>query len=441
MLSDELRALRYQAQQAVLGGGSRQFQTALPYRTDTNGDADGGFAPLGSFVRLENEAALAHFHRGLRQLASREAPNEKVRIVVYGGSHTEADAYPGYLRKYLQSRFGNGGQGFVLLGKLNSWYRTLDSQAWHQSLTVAHARYRLDVHDEPLGLFGAALYGRSSAGFGEVITARDSPNTEFEVQYYQQPHGGDFTLQVDDKSVARISTRSDRTAIGYHAFELPEGRHAIRARLRGNGRVRLFGITAETRGPGVVVDTLGIGGARMASVLRWDESIWAEALLHRQPALVVFAYGTNEASEEYHSATKYEQELRHSLQRLRRALPDASCLMVAPFDVEERRDGHWATLINLPGIIETQRRISKEYECAFWDGYAFMGGAGSMHRWAEARPQLASPDHVHLTKLGYVYAGIAIGDALMRRYDSAPGSIPTSPSGQSPADARATDGE
>jgi hypothetical protein len=26
---------------------------------------------------------------------------------------------------------------------------------------------------------------------------------------------------------------------------------------------------------------------------------------------------------------------------------------------------------------------------------------------------------VHLTKLGYVYAGIAIGDALMRAYDEA----------------------
>ena len=41
-----------------------------------------------------------------------------------------------------------------------------------------------------------------------------------------------------------------------------------------------------------------------------------------------------------------------------------------------------------------------------------------MRRWIYAKPPLASPDHIHLTRRGYVYTGIALGDALMRAYDA-----------------------
>ena len=46
-----------------------------------------------------------------------------------------------------------------------------------------------------------------------------------------------------------------------------------------------------------------------------------------------------------------------------------------------------------------------------------MGGAGSINRWVNAKPSLAAPDHIHLTRRGYVVAGTAIGDALLRAYD------------------------
>ncbi len=77
--------------------------------------------------------------------------------------------------------------------------------------------------------------------------------------------GGDFTLQAYGKSIVRLKTRSQNTGPSYYAFRTTPGRHASRARLHGNGVVRLFGITAETARPGVVVDTLGISefGARL----------------------------------------------------------------------------------------------------------------------------------------------------------------------------------
>jgi lysophospholipase L1-like esterase len=208
--------------------------------------------------------------------------------------------------------------------------------------------------------------------------------------------------------------------MGYFGFDAPPGRHVVRVQPLGGGVIRVFGIVAETTSPGVVVDTLGIGGATIAGQLRWNESIWSDAARHRTPDLVTLAYGTNELMDPDLSFATYERQLRQALDRIRRVLPETSCVLLSPFDVPVLKDGRWGVRQNLVGLIGVQRRVSREFGCGFWDGYAFMGGSGSMHRWVTAKPPLARPDHVHLTRLGYAYAGAAIADALMRAFDSGP---------------------
>ena len=416
-LNAELHKLRRAAQERVLGRHCPPGPNALAYAPrdgdQPSGSAEASAGAAGHFVPIGNEAALMPFHQALARLAAGQDPDGKVRILAYGASHTQADVYPGYLRAYLQSRFGDGGQGFVLIGRVNSWYRTLDTQAWHKELTVHHARYRDNVQDEPLGLFGAALVGRRGGGYGEIVTSGDSPNTRFELHYFRQRGGGDFSVRVDGKAIARIQTGSSMSGPAYHAFETTPGLHRIRAELVGNGPVRLFGVVAETSTPGVVVDTLGIGGARMTSQLRWQEQTWMDAVRRREPDLITFAYGTNETLDRGRSIARYERQVRAVLTRVRAALPHVSCVMLGPFELPRP---HRARFLS---VIDVQRRLSKEFGCGFWDGYAFMGGQeGSMQRWASVQPPLASPDQIHLTRLGYVYAGIAIGDALMRAYDS-----------------------
>jgi lysophospholipase L1-like esterase len=425
-ITPELHRLRRAAQDQVLGKHSPPGPHAMSYAPVSVNDAffpeeAGESAPIpsaqGRFVPIENESALDHFHRALGRLASAEEGDQKVRILAYGASHTQADVYPGYLRAYLQSRFGDGGQGFVLLGRINHWYRTLDTQADHKSLSLRHARYKLDVKDEPLGLFGAALVGSATNAYGEVILSEKSPNTRFELHYYRQPQGGDFDLSVDGHVIARIETKAPTAGPAYHAFETTPGPHRIRAQLKGGGPVRLFGITAETANRGIVVDTLGISGARMTSSLRWHEDTWIDAIRRRNPDLVTFAYGTNEATNPAMSIQNYERQVREVLARLKKAAPNASCVLISPFDFPQVQGEHSTRRPVLERIVEAQRRIAAETGCGFWNGYAFMGGAGSMRRWASATPPLAAGDHIHLTRLGYAYSGIAIGDALMRRYD------------------------
>jgi lysophospholipase L1-like esterase len=460
VLSDELQELRRLAQERVLGGSCPPGSAALAYASDadrvadpvgvdssgdemrgdeaTRTDAPGvvpeaprpGCEPspaLGRFLPVENEASLEHFHRALARLD--RGGSEKVRVLAYGASHTQGDFYTGYLRAYLQSRFGEGGQGFVFLGQVNRWYRTLDTEAQHRGLAIRRFGLSSTAEGEPLGLFGAALVGQRSHAYGEITTSSHSRDSLYEVQYYRDPKGGTFTLEVDGEAVHRVSTRGDAPGLGHFAFETTPGQHVIRAALVGDGPVRLFGIVGETPDPGVVVDTLGIGGARLTVNLHWDEATWAESLRHRRPDLVTFAYGTNEGTDK-RAIDRYEDEVREVLGRLGRAAPGVSCVLIAPFDVPRDKAPR------LLDVIDVQRRLAREYGCAFWDGHGFMGGPGSIVRWAKATPPLASADHIHLTRRGYVYAGVALGDALMRAYDAEVMYGSGAPAGRSDSSAR-----
>lgn len=413
VLGPEINRMRRLAQDRALGFEAASAPDVLAYATSafTPATASPELAH-GRFVPIENEAALAGFHAALAELAAGRDPDGKVRILAYGASHTQADLYTGYLRSYLQNRFGDGGQGFVLLGRVNRWYRTLDTSASHRAATVIHARQREGLDNEPLGLFGAAFVGKHANATGEIVTSKHSLNTRFELAYLAQPKGGSFTLSVDGIAVAKLSTRADSMKMAYYAFTAPAGQRRISVRPAGNGPVRWFGVVLESDSPGVVLDTLGISGSRITDQLRWNEQLWADAYRRRAPDLVTFAYGTNETKDTDLSLANYEIQVRAVLARFRRTTPEVSCVLISPFDLTA------ADRPRLLRIHAAQRRISREFNCGFWDGYAFMGGEGGMRRWNYAKPPLASSDNVHLTRRGYVYTGIALGDALMRAYDA-----------------------
>lgn len=374
---------------------------------------------LGAFVPVENERSLAHFHESLDAMKTAPGTHPKVRVAAYGASHTQADIYSGYLRFYLQSRFGNGGVGFIPVGLQKSWSRRLGYRVKNSAMRVKFAQQRKAPRKGPLGLAGSA--GISSPGGVTEIKPKsksdlDLQASHFDLFYASQPRGGKLSVKVDGKQLARLSARSATTTGRYYHFEQPLGWHTIRLRTSA-GPVRLFGLTAERDEPGIVLDTLGIRGTRAANMLLWDESLWAEHLQKRAPDLVMFAYGTNETTDRGEALTTYRRRLSEVLRRMRKALPATSCVLVGPGDFPKGKGANWVPRPRLPKIINTQRSVADEFNCGFWDTYAFMGGAGSMHEWTRSKPQMGAGDHIHFTRRGYVRMGMALGDALMRSYD------------------------
>ena len=426
--SKSILRLRARAQERILGrdqGVEDEFGRVVPARQISLEPEEGPPPPngnaLGRYVGIENEGSLARFHTALEALSTSPERKNKLRVVLYGASHTQADIYSGYLRYYLQSRFGNGGAGFIPLGVERGWSSRIDYKVRARGFKMQYVQQKSPPPHGRFGLSGVAAVGGPHGRLRITPENSSDPSltaSQYGLFYAAEPFTGDISVSVDGDTPVLLPTRAQKLETRYYTFERPLGWHDVEIRTLGMGGARLFGLTIEREQPGIVLDTLGIRGTRAANMLQWDQALWEEHLRRRAPDLVLLAYGTNETTDRNQPIADYAAELNQVLTRLRHALPDASCVLVGPGDFPREEEGSWSTRPRLLEIIREQRRLAPQFGCGFWDAYAFMGGEGSMAEWVRANPRLGAPDHIHLTTRGYVRMGMVLGDALLRAHDA-----------------------
>ena len=376
-------------------------------------------------IPLEDRSgiALERFYDALREA---EAKRGQARILIYGASHTAADIYPDVLRQRLQARFGDGGTGFVMPAKPQKYYsipgiRFETSVGWTgthvKTSTTEVDHYGLaGQYLEPSGkrarsVFNTRPHGELS-GFASMV----------ELFYWKQPGGGRFKVTIDGKATEIATT--GKAGPAYKRWSLPDEHHRIELLARGESPIRIFGMSLERDNPGVVIDTLGIPGARASTQLLWDEALQREHMQRRKPNLVVLAYGTNESGDDDHAIDDYAARLRKVITRIRLAVPDASCLLIGPSDRPVRlEDGQYVERPRTAEVVATQREVAFEFGCAFFDVVKLMGGPLGMLDWCDGEPPYGASDHVHFTTRGYQVMGNVLYDALMERYDQPPALI------------------
>jgi lysophospholipase L1-like esterase len=370
-------------------------------------------APLGA---LENSAALHRFYEGLAALESGQSHDDVV-VLQFGDSHTAADFETGPMRRALQARFGDGGRGFVAIG--NPWKHYVqeglkngNTSEW-AALHAKPTKHGL-VGDGFFGLDGFALHTtRPGARVWGDYSAKAS---RVEVAYLAQPRGGSFDVYVDGARAAHVSSRAANVASAWRALPVDEGPHRVEVVASGDGDVRVFGTILDRAQVGVTLDALGINGARVTNALAWDEGHMAEQIRHRDPDLVVLAYGTNESGDTDVPLETYEREVVDLLGRVARAAPSASCMLLGPPDRGIKTTEGWGTLPRLLDVIAVQRRVARAAGCAFFDQLEAMGGPGTIAQWAEEPQPRAGRDRVHLTRTGYAQLADAVAADLLRGY-------------------------
>jgi lysophospholipase L1-like esterase len=380
----------------------------------------------GLALPIENPAALVPFFEQLYRHQQGELPGP-VRILQYGDSHTAADEFSGELRTLFQSSFGNGGSGFSYAGKPWRGYRRRDvrtgsSDGWHTDGLVTRSG------DGVYGLGGVAM--TATAPRESIFIEADA--SDFELFYYQQPGGGSVRLYDSGVPVDLISTGGDPKPAYYRVAAEP-GPHRFELETLERSPVRLFGWVAENP-TGITYETFGINGAQATTVTKWDPATLRDNIEHRNPDLIVLAYGTNEAGNTKWTVETYQAMFQDLLREFREAAPTASILVIGPPDRAQRIRRQWQTMTRVGVIAEAQRRAALLMGCAFIDLREEMGGPGAMQQWVKAG--YAQSDHVHFTSPGYRMLGDAVYSDIMTQYwsflkaraaliaDSVPGTAP-----------------
>ncbi|MCA9610401.1 MAG: hypothetical protein KC619_32620 [Myxococcales bacterium] len=374
---------------------------------------------FGTAIGLDDPSgqAMYSFHQALRRA---EAGDDQARIVFYGASHVASDLFTNVVRQRLQERFGDAGHGYLMPVRPWRHYRHLGGPSVESSRNWTAFRIRASSRDvEQLGLAGMAVETDRAAAWGRLDTGTSNAG-RFVLHFMRQPGGGTFDVQLDGRRVRRIVTAADEVAAGIVALDpVADGHHTLEVRTRGDGPVRIFGVSVEREEAGVIVDTMGLNGARAVSQLMWQPELHAPALQSLHPNLVVLAYGTNESGDDNHPIEAYETELRRVVGRIRGIVPEASCLLIGPSDRPRREEGELVDRPRTHEIVEVQRRVSRAFGCGFFDLVEFGGGPLSMVRWAETEPRYAQRDLVHFTARAYLRLGDVLTDAIMAGYGPA----------------------
>ena len=163
--------------------------------------------------------------------ASSDAAKTPVHILHFGDSHTAADDWTGGLRDLFKAKFGDGGSGFRLAGHPFLGYRRFDAHGGGSPLWQS-AGFRSATGDGFFGLGGVSI---STDHAGQSVYL-DAECDSLEVEYLQQPAGGDLELYDSEQRLDEFSTAGD-LAPGFVRYQVSPGQHRFTLRTLNVARV------------------------------------------------------------------------------------------------------------------------------------------------------------------------------------------------------------
>ena len=362
--------------------------------------------------------ALDGFFAALTDTARKKA-GAITRISHFGDSIVVSDLVSGTLRRKFQDQFGDAGHGYMLIA--NAWPAYFHNDVtryatagWMVSRIVgpyaADGLYGLGGVSFKADAHSLARFGTAKGGNYGTSAAR------FVVSYLEQPAGGEIEISVDGAVRDRLVTGGPAKKSAFYELKVPDGPHEFSI-LTKRGVSRVFGVVLEREAPGIVLDALGVQGARIRFLDKQDDTHWAEQLKWRSPKLVIYQFGANESGDGFlYSMEDYSRTMKDVLLQGKRALPESSCLVIGAMDRAAKVGDQIVSIRVIPFIVEEQRKAALQVGCAFFDVYTAMGGQRSMPTWVKRG--LGQADLTHPSAVGSEVIGNWVFRALMQSYDA-----------------------
>ncbi len=371
--------------------------------------------------------------RTFEKLGRRESGEAlRVGITQLGGSHTASHLFTDAVREVLTKRFGDAGRGFIAAGKPSP---RLEPAGVRRELegpwTIEDAR---EAPESGLwGLTGIRAVGGPGAKlriqFCKDCPAAKEPSGRLDLYALDVPDTRAPDISVDGEAMPPEAPPPEpltAPTVRIRSFPVTGPSHTVEVTAPPDGSVTVLGASLEYDTPGLVYDALGLPGATSFTLRDMDAAAVDAQLASRRPDLLVFWYGTNEASRPDLDAAALRRDYAALLKRLRKAT-NAECLLLGPTDrLEQDASGQWKEAPSLASVLNTLPQVAKDAGCAYWSPRAAMGGERAMLRWQRAQPALGHADGVHLTPEGYARLAGAFARELLTAYEAHKKAGPTS---------------
>lgn len=354
--------------------------------------------------------AAATFYPGDALLDSL-AEGRQVRILYYGDSQIEGDRVTSWLRKELRAGSGGSGPGLispVMPVMYTRSYSVRSSSNWKR-YTLLDYRNGLFPHNR----FGPMLAVCRFTPPGSALTARSFasvrinpvPGADTAVAKYEKlrifyGHNYDTIL---------VGIRSGNSLVDFAMLQMGEGplEYAvplpsvadITVEFTGRNSPDIYALSLESDA-GLIIDNIPVRGSAGLEFVMTDMKGFEGNLSRLSPDLIFLHFGLNvvrNVRSEYHY---YEEGLVKQIEYLKQASGGAHVVLVGVTDMALRVSDTVRYFPNIRAIRDAQKKAAERSGAIFWDAWQSMGGPGSVMKWFNHLPPLASKDLTHLTNAG-----------------------------------------
>ena len=365
-------------------------------------------------------------------LMGRRADPAHLRIAMWGDSHVASGAFADELARAIGAQGAEVESTYlpVTMGRTGvrlPLRKYCIAKTWH-----LEPAYRSPSAGFPSG---PSLVNLRSNGVGSYLwldlrTGQRLPRVrQLRILYLPTDTAATISLSIDDGEERFVRLPPVAPYGNVRSAELEIAADALLSTVKLQvieGAVVLQGLMLTYQDPRPV--TLDVFAFPSATVRGWaqiDVPFLKDSLRGTSYDAVILEYGTNEGNDIPFDRNKYAAVLSRALAAFRDVFPDSACLLLGPTDrgvqisraparrLSRRRVRRpavdWLRYSRIHHeISRVQAEIGPRYRCAAWDWQSFMGGPGSIYRWASSTPPLAAQDLTHLTPAGYRRSAAAV---------------------------------
>jgi lysophospholipase L1-like esterase len=339
---------------------------------------------------------------------------EQLRILHIGDSHVQADFFTGETRRLLSAWLSDEhtSRGFTFP------FQVAGSNNPDDYIITSHGEWWVNKFNDTtkkmdLGVAGIALTTRDASGRLTVkLNPKDQRFKRFNILRIFYNSNGMPVVPVPMAESQLIEKGN-----GFVSYLLNQPMDSVTVEIvgdfNGHDMFSLFGFDLQNSQSKLIYHAVGVNGADTRTHLRSQN--FTNSIIQLNPQVIVISLGTNDAFSNAFNLQAFASNLELLVSQIQQVLPQSLVILTTPGDHLLNREISNEALERVQTEIY---RIAGDLNCGVWDFYQVMGGAGSIHAWAEMG--FCANDMVHLNRKGYQIQGALFFSALVKLSDQEP---------------------
>lgn len=357
-------------------GNAAQFQNVALFNVSSAGEASfyveswvtNGVSDPTAASRVKALALDPAGRKWTNALSAAQREERQLSIVCALDSLTATESYLDSFRAMIQTALGNGGIGYVAF---NNTMMTKETMSYGTGGGSEKTNANFNPAADDPSTFAPSLYYlqyTSAAGLSMDLTDKNHIFTDAKVFYLKQPGGGTFNWRDGATTAGPIAVNTADTikslGIAARAGWPAQKNNLVRASSI-TGNVILYGADLRNGSSGAVVHRVAQGGTKANQVANLDVSAYTAVIESLGCDLYILNAGMNDPND---TATVYEANIRHILDRVVAANPNAAILLLLMNETD-------APSKNV--VLETYRNslqaVADTYGAMIWDERNVLG--------------------------------------------------------------------